>query len=332
MRSEAFSSVVYASQSMDEVIDKIERSRNSSAPTLITGETGTGKELIARAVHAVSPRHVREFIPFNCGGMAPDLIASELFGYRRGAFTSADKDSKGVIREAEGGTLFLDEIGELSLVAQPKLLRFLQEGEIHPLGEARPINVNVRVIAATNRDLETEVQAGRFRADLYWRLSRLRLHIPPLRERREDLLFLIEHFLARFQQKAGKQEMRLSAEALNSLLSYHWPGNVRELENALYRLVALAESCEEIIQKRVLEEIVGNAAPPAAIVGGKIVIDRRLPYHERKNELERLSIIEALNETDGNLSRAAARMGMSVFGLRKAVKRFGIVIRKDKCQ
>jgi transcriptional regulator with GAF, ATPase, and Fis domain len=331
-RPEAFSSISHVSRAMGEIIDKIERSCDSSAPTLITGETGTGKELIARAVHAISPCREREFIPFNCGGMAPDLIATELFGYRRGAFTGADKDYRGVIRESDGGTLFLDEIGELPLAAQPKMLRFLQEGEVSPLGEARPINVNVRVIAATNRDVETEVRAGRFRADLYWRLNMLRLHIPPLRERREDIPCLIEHFLVRFQQKAGKLELRLSAEARNALLSYHWPGNVRELENTLYRLVTLAESGEEIGQKRILEEIAGNAAPPAAIIGGKIVIDRRLPYHERKNELERLSIIEALSDTDGNLSRAATKMGVSVFGLRKAVKRFGIGRVKDNRQ
>jgi transcriptional regulator with GAF, ATPase, and Fis domain len=330
MQPEAFLSIVYASHAMDEVINKIKRARDSSAPALITGETGTGKELIARAVHAVSPRHGREFVPFNCGDVTPELIASELFGYRRGAFTSADRDYKGVIHEAEGGTLLLDEIGELRLEAQSKLLRFLQESEIRPLGTARPIKVNVRVIAATNRDLEADVRAGRFRDDLYYRLNVFRFHIPPLRERREDIPLLIEHFLGRRQQQAGKQGLRLSAMARNALLGYQWPGNAREMENVLYRLVAFAENYEEIGQKRVLEEIGGCAPPPAAaIVEDKIVIDRRFSYHERKNELERLSIIEALNETGGNLSRAAARMGMSIFGLRKAVKRFGIGRRKD---
>ena len=159
-RPDAFSSIVRASRVMDEIINKIERESYSSAPMLITGETGTGKELIARAVHAVSPRHKGELIPFNCGGATPELIASELFGHRRGAFTGADRDYKGVIREAEGGTIFLDEIGELPLAAQPKLLRFLQEGEVHPLGEARPIKVKARVIAATNRDLEADIRCG----------------------------------------------------------------------------------------------------------------------------------------------------------------------------
>jgi transcriptional regulator with GAF, ATPase, and Fis domain len=326
----AFSPIVYASPAMGEVINKIEHARDSSAPALITGETGTGKELIARAVHAVGPRHGREFIPFNCGGVAPELVVSELFGYRRGSFTGADKDYKGVIREADGGALFLDEIGELSLVAQAMLLRFLQNGEIRPLGEAKPINTDVRVIAATNRDLEAEVRAGRFRADLFERLNKLRLRIPPLRERREDIPLLIKHFLRSHTQEAGKHGLRLSAEAWNAMLGYDWPRNVRELENTLYRLVVFAENDEEIGRKRVLEEIAVCAPPPATgIVDSGIMIDSRLPYREARDELARLFIINALNETGGNLSRAAARIGMSLPGLRKAIKRLGIEAHKD---
>jgi hydrogenase-4 transcriptional activator len=162
LESQAFSFIIQVSRAMSEIIDKIERSRDSSAPMLITGETGTGKELIARAVHAVGPRRDAEFIPFNCGEVGSEIIASELFGRRRGAFTSADRDSNGVIRAADGGTLLLDEIGELPIEAQSKLLRFLQAGEVRPVGETRPIKVNVRVIAATNRDLEADVQSGRF--------------------------------------------------------------------------------------------------------------------------------------------------------------------------
>src|SRR5262245_25807479 len=167
-RPEAFSAVVYASRAMAEIVNKIERERDSESPMLITGETGTGKELIARAVHAVSPRREREFTPFNCGGATPELIASELFGHRRGAFTGADRNYKGIIRAANGGTLLLDEIGELPLEAQPRLLRFLQEGEVHPLGAPKPIKTDVRVIAATNRDLEADLRSGRFRDDLLW--------------------------------------------------------------------------------------------------------------------------------------------------------------------
>jgi len=315
---------------MEELIAKIKSSRGSSAPVLITGETGTGKELIARAVHAISSRHKREFVPFDCGAVNSGLIESELFGHRRGSFTSADRDSKGVIREAEGGTLFLDEIGELHLEMQVKLLRFLQEGEVRPVGATRPIKTNVRVIAATNRDLEAEVQAGRFRNDLYYRLDKLRLRIPPLRERREDIPLLIEHFFRRHTQEMGKEGMRLSNEVLALMLGYHWPGNAREVENVLYRMVAFAGNGEEISPERFWEETGIRGSPPAAaMVEGRIVINPHLSYHEAKDELERLFIINALNETGGALSRAAARLGMSLPGLKKAIKRLGIKAHKD---
>jgi DNA-binding NtrC family response regulator len=310
---------------MGEIIDKIERSRDSAAPALITGETGTGKELIARAVHAVSPRRKREFIPFNCGAAPPELVVSELFGYQRGSFTGANGDYKGVIRTANGGSLFLDEIGDLPLAAQAMILRFLQEGEVRPLGEARPIKVNVRVIAATNRDLEADVQSGQFRADLFWRLNKLRLRVPPLHERREDIPILIEHFLRRHQQEAGKQGLRLSDDAKALMFDYHWPGNVREMENVLYRLVAFAVEGEAIGPERFLEEVGVYASPPEIkIVGGRIVIDARLPYRERQRELERLSIISALNDTGGNIRQAAATLGMCRNSLRDKIKKLGV--------
>jgi hydrogenase-4 transcriptional activator len=324
-RREAFSGIHYASRAMAEVINKIERSRDSSAPMLITGETGTGKELIARAVHAVSPRREGEFIPFNCGDVETEMVASELFGCRRGAFTSADRDSKGVIREADGGTLLLDEIGELPLEAQPKLLRFLQEGEVRPLGKSRPITVNVRVVAATNRDLEANVRTRQFRIDLFHRLNVLWIHIPPLRERREDIRPLAEYFLAQRRQEDGKQDLRLSDEAWELLLGYHWPGNVRQVKNVVHRLAASTANDGVIGPERILEEIGGPAMEPAAaMVENKIVIDSGLPYHQAKNELERLFISNALNETGGNLSRAAIRLGVSLPGLKKAIKRLGI--------
>jgi transcriptional regulator with GAF, ATPase, and Fis domain len=316
---------------MGEIIDRIERACDSSAPTLITGETGTGKELIARAIHAVSARYGREFIPFNCGGMASELIASDLFGYRRGAFTGADRDSKGVIREAEGGTLFLDEIGDLPLMAQPKLLRFLQEGEILPLGESRPIKIAVRVIAATNRDLEADVRAGRFRADLFERLNKLRLHIPPLRERREDIPLLIKHFLWNHMQESGKQRLRLCAEAWDALLDYEWPRNVRELDNVLYRLVVLGGNNEEIGVERAMEEI-GVCAPPQALmvpIEGSAVIALDLPLHKAIDKLERLLIERALEITDGNLLRAAERLEIDRSGLRKMINRLGIEVERS---
>jgi transcriptional regulator with GAF, ATPase, and Fis domain len=332
MRPGVFSSIVYTSHAMGEVIDKVKRSRDSSAPMLITGETGTGKELIARAIHAVSPRQGREFIPFNCGGAAPELIASELFGYRRGAFTGADKDYKGVIREAEGGTLFLDEIGELPLVAQPKLLRFLQEGEIRPLGESRPIKVNVRVIAATNRDLEADVRSGRFRDDFYYRLNVFRVHIPPLRERRQDIRLLIEHFLTLRQRETGKQWLRLNDEAWASLLAYHWPGNVREVENLSHRLAALAVSGEALRRESVLNAIrAGICAQQTApvVIEGDAVIALDLPFHEAIDKLERLLIEHALKMTGGNRVKAAARLKIHRDGLRKMIDRLKIKVDRD---
>jgi len=326
-RPDAFSGIVCVSHEMSEIITQIKSACCSSAPMLITGETGAGKDLIARTVHAIGPRREGEFIPFNCGGITPELIAGELFGHRRGAFTSADRDYKGVIREADGGTLFLDEIGELPLAAQPKLLRFLQEGEIHPLGEARPIKVKARVIAATNRDLEADIRSGRFRDDLYYRLNVFHIHIPPLRERREDIRPLIEHFLDLRRQETGKQGLRLSDKSWALLLGYHWPGNVREVESLSHRLAALAANGEVIELETALAAIrtgIGAPPPASATVENGIVIDPCLTIHEAKDELERLFIIKALNETGRNLSRSAERLGMSLPGLKKAIKRLGI--------
>ena len=331
-RPDAFSSIVRASRVMDEIINKIERESDSSAPMLITGETGTGKELIAHAVHAVSPRHKGELIPFNCGGATPELIASELFGHRRGAFTGADKDYKGVIRSAKGGTLLLDEIGELPLAAQPKLLRFLQEGEVCSLSEARPIKVNVRVIAATNRDLEADVRSGRFRDDVHYRLDVFRIHIPPLRERREDIHPLIEHFLALRQRETGKQGLWLSDEAWALLLAYHWPGNVREVESLSHRLVGSAVNGEVIGRESVLDAIrprIGGQPPATAVIEGSAVIALDLPLHEAMDELERLLVEHALKMTGGNKVKAAARLKIHRDGLRKMIDRLKINVGGD---
>jgi DNA-binding NtrC family response regulator len=330
-RPEAFSRIVYVSGAMDEVCARIQCARGREAPMLITGETGTGKDLIARAVHAISPRHEGEFIPFNCGGRTPELIANELFGHRRGAFTGADRDYTGVIRAANGGTLFLDEIGELPLDAQPNLLRFLQEGEVHTLGEARPIKVNVRVIAATNRDLEADVRAGRFREDLYWRLNVFHIHIPPLRQRREDVRPLAEHFLLQRQQETGKQGLRLNDEAWAVMLGHSWPGNVREVESWSHRLAASAVNGEAIGRESALASLrTGFCAQPSesAMVGDNFLISARLPHQERMMECERLSIIKDLNEAGGNITRAAERLGMSRNGLKNKIELLGIEIEK----
>ncbi len=327
-RPKAFSRIVHASRAMAEIVNRIERERDSDTTILITGETGTGKELIARVVHDLSPRRERAFIPFNCGGGPRELVASWLFGHQRGSFTGADRNVKGLIREADGGTLLLDEIGDLSLDLQALLLRPLQEGEVHPLGAPKPIKTDVRVIAATNRDLEVDIQSGRFRDDLYWRLNVSRIHIPPLRERREDIPPLIEHFLARRQQETGKQGLRLSDEASALMFDYHWPGNVRQVKSALYRLVASARNNELIGRESASDAIrTGTCAPPpgpAAIILGEEAIDPLLPHYEAKDRLLRFQIEYALKHTSGNLSQAAEELKMSLLGLKKAIKRLGI--------
>ena len=329
-RPEALLGIVCASRAMGELIAKIERMRDISAPTLITGETGVGKELIACAVHSLSLRHKGEFIPFNCGSATPELVASELFGHRRGAFTGADRDYKGVIRTADGGTLFLDEIGEMPLAEQPKLLRFLQEGEVRPVGEARPIKVNARVIAATNRDLEADVRSGRFRDDLYHRLNVFHLHIPPLRERREDIRPLIKHFLDLRQREMGKQGIQLSDEAWALMLGHDWPGNVRQLAAMAHRLAAFAENNELIGRERALDAIrPGTCVSPSAegvVIGGENVTD--LPLHEAEDKLQKFLIGRALKMTGGNLLRTAERLGVDRSGLQKMIKRLGIEVKR----
>lgn len=316
------------SPAMRELMVAVERAGQAAATALVTGETGVGKELIARAIHAFSPRHAQPLIAFNCAEASRELFESRFFGHHRGSFTGAVADHKGFIREAEGGALLLDEIGELSLELQPKLLRFLQENEILPVGAAKSIKTDVRVIAATNRNLETEVRAGRFRADLFARLNALRLHIPPLRERREDIPPLIEHFFQQYQQEQGKHGLRLSDEALQLLLAYDWPLNVRELGNEIYRLVALSVNDETLgaasLSPGIRSGACSQPAPAATIIEGRIVIDPNLPYHQMKDELERLAIKHAIEQTNGNLSQAAARLQMSRNGLKNAIERLGI--------
>src|SRR3954463_13700197 len=226
---------------MQEMFGVIRRLSGSSITVLITGASGTGKELVAKAIHFNSPRRERPFVALNCAAIPDTLLESELFGYKRGAFTDARGDRAGIFVEADGGTIFLDEIAELSPALQAKLLRVLQEGEIRPLGAARNEQIDVRVIAATNKDLETHLASGEFREDLYYRLNVIHIELPALRDRAEDILPLAEHFLARAAAKAGKEVRGFHESANKALLGYGWPGNVRELENVVERAVALVE-------------------------------------------------------------------------------------------
>jgi DNA-binding NtrC family response regulator len=216
---------------MNRVVDQIQRLQGNDLTVLITGESGTGKELVARAIHAGSHRSSALFLAYNCTTTGRDLADSQLFGHRRGAFTGAVSDQPGVIRSAVGGTLFLDEIGDVPLDVQPKLLRFLEQSEIMPVGDSRPIKVDVRVVAATNADLEQRVAEGRFREDLYYRLSVIRIHVPPLRERREEIPHLASLFLREAAERLGKPDVTLGSEVLDLFTQYWWPGNVRQLKN-----------------------------------------------------------------------------------------------------
>jgi DNA-binding NtrC family response regulator len=278
---------------------------------LLTGESGTGKERVAEAIVLASPRADRPFVRFNCAALAPELAEAELFGHARGAFTGATRARPGLFGEADGGTLLLDEVGELAAGAQAKLLRVVQEGEVRPVGEERARKVDVRVIAATHRDLEEEVRRGRFREDLFYRLNVVHLRVPPLRERTEDVPVLARHFLARFAERFGVAPLRATDALLSRLAAHPWPGNVRELENAVERLVALSPP-----DGPDLGLLPGGE--PAADDGGE------LPLKERVQAYERGLVVEALRATRGNRTEAARRLGISRVTLHDKLKRYGL--------
>jgi transcriptional regulator with PAS, ATPase and Fis domain len=306
--------LVSASERTADIIKTIRRVAGANLTILFTGETGVGKELFARALHLASPRKDRIFLPFNCTAVSKDMFESQLFGHRRGAFTGAHEEGLGVIRAAAGGTLFLDEVGELSMEMQPKLLRFLESGEIHPIGEPKPLKVDVRVVAATNRDLEQLVGEGRFREDLYYRLSVLPVHIPPLRERREEIPTLVEHFLESYGREMQKPMLRVADETLEYLLLYRWPGNVRQLANELRRIAALAEPGDTLLPSHLSRDIVASRrtipVQPSEVV---ISLDQRL--QEATDQLERAAIERAMTAAKGNNDDAAKALGLSRKGL-----------------
>lgn len=316
---------IICSKSIKKALTKIARMNGSDAPVLITGETGTGKELFARAVHLMSAGRPRPFIPFNCAAIGRELAESQLFGHRRGSFTGALNDNQGVIRAAEGGTLFLDEIGEMSLDLQPKLLRFLQEGEIHPVGEARPIKVKARVVAATNRDLAAEVTAGRFRADLFYRLNIFNIHLSPLRSDRERIKPLIAYCFDLYRRRAGRHELQLSVEAVEALYRYDWPGNVRELSNEIRRLVLYANDGEVIGEEHLSPAILDQSSqgePSGAKL--KVMIHEEATLDEAVAELERQLITQSLARHNGNLTHAARGLDLTIKGLKDKMRRLGI--------
>jgi two-component system response regulator PilR (NtrC family) len=298
--------------SMQAVYALLEKVAPSRTTVLITGESGTGKELVARALHARSPRAKAPFVPVNCGAIPEGLIESELFGHVKGAFTGAQGAKQGLFQAAHDGTLFLDEIGELPVAMQVKLLRVLQERRIRAVGATEDIEVDLRLIAATNRELPAEVRAGRFREDLYYRLNVIQIHLPPLRERREDVVLLAEHFLRRFAAEAGRGDLRLSRDAKRRLDEYSFPGNVRELENLIERAVTLAEGAELTV-----------AALPAALrAAGAIglAVDGPLPggfsLETHLASIEKGLIDRALTQAGGVKKNAATLLGLTFRQLR----------------
>ena len=319
--------MVVAAENMLELLNTSRRLAPSKITVLIAGETGTGKELLARALHDASPRKEKPFIPFNCSSCARDMLDAQLFGYRRGAFTGAQEAFQGVIRAASGGTLFLDEIGETTLDVQPKLLRFLESGEIHPLGEPKPIVVDVRVVAATNANLEQLVADGRFREDLFYRLNVVRLDVPPLRERREEIPPLVQHYLDKCSREAHKTGLRFAEETMEYLILYKWPGNVRQLANEVRRLVALAEPGAVLMPEHLSNVIASSRRTiPASerdLAPTEFVVRSDQPLSAAIEHVERTMILNAFKRA-GGLEEAAQLLGLSRKGLYLKRQRLGL--------
>jgi transcriptional regulator with GAF, ATPase, and Fis domain len=315
---------------MTRLVEEVHKIRSSDVTVLVTGESGTGKELVSRAIHALSSRRSKVFVPFNCTAVPKELSEGYLFGYRRGAFTGAVNDSPGVIRSAAGGTLFLDEIGDLPLDVQPKILRFLQEGEIQPLGEQRPIKVDVRIIAATNTDLEEMVKDGRFREDLYYRLNVIRLRVPPLRERRSEIPTIVNYYVNHYSAKFGRRELQITPQTIDLLMVCNWPGNVRQLCNEVQRVVARAEDGMTITPDHLSPELKRTSAPIAApaassvtpIASATTAISEGLTLADAMADLERRMIAEAMRKHNGNISRAARELGLTRRGLYLKLDRY----------
>ena len=309
--------IITVNQSMKNLLERLKKVALFDYPVLITGESGTGKELFARAIHELSPRKDKPFIAINCASISPEIMEAEFFGYKKGAFTGADKDKKGVIEEADGGTLFLDEIGEMPLNIQSKFLRFLQEKKIRRIGEAVEKTINVRIISATNRDLEKLVKEGKFRQDLYFRISNIKIHIPPLRERRDDIPALIYHFIEKFNKENAETKIikGITPEALEILINYDWPGNVRELEGAVSSACIFAN--EYINVEDLPDYIIANSKNEFSFA-----------YNEAKKTNEKKFMEKYLRMlltiTKGNITQAAKLAEIERQSLQKLLKKFKV--------
>ncbi|HLI63880.1 MAG TPA: sigma-54 dependent transcriptional regulator [Terriglobales bacterium] len=301
--------IIGQSAAMKRIFEAIETVAPTDATVLVTGESGTGKELVARAVHAASPRRFHPLVVIHCGALTETLLESELFGHEKGAFTGAQYRKKGKFEIAEGGTVFLDEIGDISLKTQTDLLRVLQEREIVRVGGNQTIKVDFRTVAATNKDLEQLIEEGKFRPDLYYRLNVFHIEMPPLRERREDIPLLVNHFVRKFSQEMGKRITRISPAAMNLLQQNNWPGNVRELENAVERAMVVAQEPELREQDFTLKAKNG---------GGAGIGEMR-----SLEDVERAHILHVLNECSGNQTRAAEVLGIDRVTLYHKLKKYG---------
>jgi transcriptional regulator with PAS, ATPase and Fis domain len=309
--------IVGSSRAMEEVIRKIRLVAPTRMNVLVTGESGTGKELVARAIHALSPRRDRPFLPLNCAAIPETLLESELFGYEKGAFTGAVTARQGKLESAEGGTLFLDEVGDISLGIQAKLLRAIEQKEVLRVGGSQVLTVDVRILAATNQDLKARVEEKAFREDLYYRLNVFGIPVPPLRDRREDIPRLSDHFLARIAEENGLPPKRLSPAALKSLLAYRWPGNVRQFRNALETATLVGQG----------ETIEPGDLPPEVTQGVILPSSTEpipLPASRTLTEIERDAIRDALAKTGGNKTQAAKLLGIGLRTLHRKVKEYGL--------
>jgi two-component system response regulator PilR (NtrC family) len=318
--------IIGVSLAMEKLKQTIRTVASTQSTVLVYGESGTGKELVARAVHTCSPRAAEPFVSINCGAFPETLLESELFGYVKGAFTGATQNKSGLFEVADGGTIFLDEIGEMNLTMQVKLLRVLQERCVRPVGGTNEISIDVRVIAATNRDLERQVAENTFREDLYYRLNVIPITVPPLRDRREDVPLLVNHFVKKYAPAAGKNISRVNPDSLSTLANYEWPGNVRQLENAIERAVAL-ETAEELHVELPVERARVRAAA-AGVGGGSISVPKGAVLPEGMDmenyvaEIERSLLKSALEQSNGVQTRAAEVLKVSYRSFRHLMKKY----------
>ncbi len=313
-RHYSFSGIIGTSESISNVFRLVEKVSVTDSTVLIQGESGTGKELIARAIHYNSLRADKPFIAINCGALPESLLEAELFGHTKGAFTDAKIERKGLFRSADGGTIFLDEVSEMPYSLQVKVLRAIQEHEVTPIGSSLPVKFDARIIAATNRNLEEEVKAGRFREDLFYRLSVIEINLPPLRERKEDIPLLAKHFIKKIAKKQGAPEKRIPKEVMVALTAYHWPGNIRELENAIERAFILSQGDE--IQFETLPTKITDYSK------NSLQIKDPLGYRPTLEEMERRYILEVLRSTDYDKTEAAQILGIDLSTLYRKLKKY----------